>query len=628
GTGDAALLGFTKLGKGDLGFDRVLIVLRGGKASRLVGGKAVRLTPHKTRADATAYELPDLPATLLVTTGDGRKFKVTVLGLRGDGIDVEYTPWPVPARAAEAGKAHIPDSDTKGVPVVLDLATGEMLTVPQGSPQELLGHFRKIGKGDLAYDKVLTVIRGGKAARLVGGQAVAMTPDTTQGDATAYHLPVPPATLVVTTGDGKTFQVTVLGVRAGGIDVEFKPWPGPPVRAPKLDIGRAPWVDGEIMRLMIKTKTGVNLGMIAYTARMMPKDPKAVAAGLGPMPGGATAASHFWRVESYMAVPVRNLRQFTRVDADLVGFAPSFGWTKGLLGDFRADYRPGKVTLKIDRNGKTSTRQIDVKEVVYDNEQALQLIRRLPLKVGYEASFPIFPLQGGVVVTCRIRVVAREKTTWAGGEMDCHKVVLTVESQGIKALEHTLWFSADENRWLVRYDAGTADMVLMTAGKAPSKPQLFKIDREAGFTLPVGFHAYLDEASGGNQLRVVILPPELAFWSVAMGQPTPEGVATARELAGIDAARGAGFFTDYKVRTDSWREGKISGLPAASYVADYTDKGRKMVEYRTYLLGSAKVYWFVFRTDRDKFDAQKGTFDKIVNSLTCKARSGLSGRGD
>ena len=64
-----------------------------------------------------------------------------------------------------------------------------------------------------------------------------------------------------------------------------------------------------------------------------------------------------------------------------------------MMGDFQADYTPGEVALKIDRQGKVTTQQIDVKEVVYDNEQVLYLIRRLPLKVGYEAAFPIFGVQ-------------------------------------------------------------------------------------------------------------------------------------------------------------------------------------------------------------------------------------------
>ncbi|HET6428590.1 MAG TPA: tetratricopeptide repeat protein [Phycisphaerae bacterium] len=544
--------------------------------------------------------------------------------------------------AAGGRKAYIPDADTKGIPIVLDLATGEMLKSPQGGEEQILGYFKRLGKGDLAFDKLLIVIRGGKAERLVDGKAVAMKVGETWADGTAYDLSAlaPPVKLLITTGDGKEFDVTILGGRDGGIDVEYSPRVVPPAapKASKLDIGPAPWADGEVMRLLIKTKTGVDIGMLAYTARMMPKDLKAVAAGVGVMPGGATAASHFWRLESYMAIPMTEMRQFTRVDADLVTFAPTFGWTKNTLalGDFQAEYAPGEVTLKIDRKGKTSTQQIKVDGVVYDNEQAVQLIRRLPLRApgelgieeGYSASFPIFPVQGGTVVGCRIDVVGKEKVSWVGGEMECHKVLLSVWAQGIKALEHTLWFSADKHRWLVRYDSGMAEMVLLGQGTIRQQGEPWKVDDRAAFLLPAGWFAYLNAQSGPEQTQVEILPPEMAFWSVLMAGPRPAGVTSVRKYAEGEIARVGGFLKDYKVRKDSWRERTVSSLPAAGYVADYAEDGQPMVEARTCLLTESKVYWFVFRTAADKFDAQKAAFDKIVDSLTYKARSGVSKPGD
>jgi len=597
------------------------------------GGEATRRI-EIYRLPAGAEVIGTTPPDMARRVRDGRtELFVEKLIPLGGSITTAFT-WRL------AGKAFIPDADTKGVPIVLDLATGEMLKSPQGGGQQVLGYFRRLGKGDLGFDQKLFVVRGGRVARLVDGKAQAMTPCDTKADATAYDLSAlaPPVKLLVTTGDGKLFDVTILGGRDGGIDVEYTPRIAPPPapKASKLDIGPAPWADGEVMRLMLKTKTGVNIGMLTYTARMMPKDPKAVAAGIGAMPGGATAASHFWRIESYMVVPMNEFRQFTRVDANLATFAPSFGWTKGNPGDFQAEYAPGKITLKVDRKGKTATRQIKVGGVVYDNEQAVQLIRRLPLAApgeggreeGYSASFPIFPVQGGAVVECRIEVVGKEKVTWAGGEVECYKVLLSIWSQGIKGLEHTLWLSADEHRWLVRYDAGTAEMVLMQAGTIPDKPGVCKLDNDMWLPLPRGVQAYLDQQAGAEQVEAHILPLELAFWAVMKAGPRPAGATSVRKYAEGEIARVGGFLKNYKVRNDSWRGSIVSSLPAVSYVADYTDDGGKMVEYRAYLLASSKVYWLVFRTDKDKFDTRKAAFDKIVSGLRYKGRKGPSGSGD
>ncbi len=75
-----------------------------------------------------------------------------------------------------------------------------------------------------------------------------------------------------------------------------------------------------------------------------------------------------------------------------------------------------------------------------------------------------------------------------------------------------------------------------------------------------------------------------------------------------------GFFKGYVVKPKSWKEHKVAGLPAASFLADYEDK-EPMVEYRTYILGKGHVYWFVFRAPKEGFEALRPTLDTTVNGL-------------
>ena len=95
-------------------------------------------------------------------------------------------------------------------------------------------------------------------------------------------------------------------------------------------------------------------------------------------------------------------------------------------------------------------------------------------------------------------------------------------------------------------------------------------------------------------------------------------MTSARQVAEGDVEALKGFFKDYTVRKVSWTEMKIAGMPAARYAADYKDKGKDMVEYRTYILGKSMVYWFVFRIGKDKFKANKAEFNSIVNSFKVK----------
>lgn len=367
------------------------------------------------------------------------------------------------------------------------------------------------------------------------------------------------------------------------------------------EVGPAPWVDGELMKLSLKMKTGVTVGTIIYTAQLVPAE---------------KAPEKIWRIESYMVVPVSDTHQFTRVDAAADTFLPIFGRTKNQLGDFTAQYNGDTVTLEMKGKGNTSKQDVPVTGAVYDNEEALYLIRRLALKEGFAAAFQIFPPQSGQVSECRIKVVATEKVL----DRQCMKVVLQAYHQGAKILEHYLWFSADEHRYIVKYDAGTAVMELEEAGTVSKAPQAVKAGEAETVTLPVGWFAYLDAAPGEYRSILHIVPPQMDAWAVLMSNGLSGVAMSSREIAEKDAAAMPGYFENYKVRQASWAESKVDGRTAATYTADYMQDKVGMVEYRTYIVADAVVYWFVFRVEKEKFEAMKPQFDAVVSSLRITAK--------
>ncbi len=82
---------FTKLGIGDLAFDRQLFCLRGGTIELAAedAGQTLRMTGKKD--DAKAYQLPKLPCELLVTTPEKRQFVVKILDeTPAGGLNLEY----------------------------------------------------------------------------------------------------------------------------------------------------------------------------------------------------------------------------------------------------------------------------------------------------------------------------------------------------------------------------------------------------------------------------------------------------------------------------------------------------------------------------------------------------------
>ena len=126
------------------------------------------------------------------------------------------------ARRSKLRNAYIPDADTKNTSIVLDLVSGEMIEPPPGEGREILNYFTKLGRGDLAFDRGLIVLRGGEISKIVDGGTKHLV-SRERDDSRAYKLPELPAKLRVTTGSGKRLDVTVLSATDdGGINIEYE----------------------------------------------------------------------------------------------------------------------------------------------------------------------------------------------------------------------------------------------------------------------------------------------------------------------------------------------------------------------------------------------------------------------
>ncbi|NQU75519.1 MAG: hypothetical protein HQ546_04285 [Planctomycetes bacterium] len=115
----------------------------------------------------------------------------------------------------------IPDADTKGVPVVLDLASGKMLDAPAEGVNEPFFYFTDLGKGDVGFDRLIFILRGGKLATPDGR---VLESKEVKADASAYDLATLPAEAVVKTGDGTAFKLRVVSVTSdGGLRIRYAP---------------------------------------------------------------------------------------------------------------------------------------------------------------------------------------------------------------------------------------------------------------------------------------------------------------------------------------------------------------------------------------------------------------------
>jgi tetratricopeptide (TPR) repeat protein len=146
-----------------------------------------------------------------------------------------------------------------------------------------------------------------------------------------------------------------------------------------------PWVDGEQLRLDIKLGSGFKIGPSTYSANAIDE----------------TNGRKIWQVSSRLFAGVQQLSK-VQVDAD--SFKPLHSrWKHTLLGDVDAVYSPGKVEMKF--KGKDEVKKTDLEGIVYDNEEVVQLMRRLPLATNYSTRIQILStLGGGNIIPLKIEV--------------------------------------------------------------------------------------------------------------------------------------------------------------------------------------------------------------------------------
>ena len=240
---------------------------------------------------------------------------------------------------------------------------------------------------------------------------------------------IPPATGTLTTRVAAAPRSTTAGATpaVGGT-------PGVLPEAAQVAFARAPWTPGERTAYVVTTTSdGQPAGNTAYTI------------------GGEFEAT---TVSANLTVG--NTQDRFQIGFDATTFAPisevrSIITPQGTIA-IQAEFHAGGATIQvIDANG-TTRNQLTLQDPYYINDQFLTILRALPFAQGYRGALAIVPSQGNpAAINTAVTVTGRESLTTGAGTFECWKVVAQYE--GVEATQ-TLWYSADNKHYLVRYDTG------------------------------------------------------------------------------------------------------------------------------------------------------------------------------
>jgi len=371
-----------------------------------------------------------------------------------------------------------------------------------------------------------------------------------------------------------------------------------------LELGPAPWVDGEHLELRIKLGGGLDIGDFVLSAQ-----------------SGKVEGRDVWhmRLNRNIALNAPNLG-LSHVVVDRETFLPIESvFRHSLLGTVEADYSRSVVDVRLKGvDGTESTRKDELDGVYYDNEQGWHLFRRLPLADDYKGTLPICATFGGGAMKLDVEVTGKETLEVPAGKFECYKLL-------VKPVQQTFWISTDAHRYAVKFEAGGVTGVLQSIRQVKPGDMVGYGDRELGFSLsaPADWYLIHDKASAKEPEHLVILvDPGAESVTAILVQPADrlkdEHRKSARAWAESQVAEERQKHKDYRVRADSWRERTVAGHPAVSFIADYVHGEKPRAEYRVLVVGESIAAWFMTQTEPERLDGFRREFDKIIGSLKVK----------
>jgi hypothetical protein len=361
----------------------------------------------------------------------------------------------------------------------------------------------------------------------------------------------------------------------------------------EIALGPAPWVDGERLQLTLTLGTGLVIGTMEMRADLVES-------------GGGKA----WRVGRRMHGGGEML---SSVDVEPETFRPLTSyWKHTLLGEASAVFKTGEVVITSATKDPMTVRP---DKTVYDNEEFMHMMRRLPLQVGYKTTIPtITTLGGGAVIPVGLEVTAKETIEVPAGKFDCFKVPLSISQ--------TFWITDDAHRYLVKFEGGGATGSLASVSqRAPGAAVAFRDDTlGASFTAPADWIFFRPQSRSGKKETIALVDPsgDLDMGSVNLVRTDSLSAAerqSSRAWAEMDFKENvAKELENAKIRPDGWKNQNLGGRPGASYIVDFTDGGKPRVGFALRVLGPKTSEGFNMTCAPEKFDELKAAFDSIIAS--------------
>lgn len=345
------------------------------------------------------------------------------------------------------------------------------------------------------------------------------------------------------------------------------------------------------------------------------------------LPGGMTIGSMITSVESNPARPNNSIfhvrlygpdgpMQWSRTEVERESLRPvTRSYRSPMMGNFTTDYDGRNVRTVFGNKDGTTTNALTLDGPVFDNEEAIFLLRRLPLSVGQKSVLHLVsPAGPDIQITADVQGI--EDVQVPAGKFKCYKVELSMVKQ-------VFYIAVDLPRQLVKIDAGTAVFELTSLRRLDTAPVHHR-DALTGFsvTAPANwiFQPAPGAAAGSTLLR--LLDPLGRMDVLIWAKPETTGAAAIHQAL-ADAMEKSSLESGQRLKqwvlwppSVEWKQ--IGGQAAVSARANYVSGQQNMVEYTVWLrTPNSKAQIAMRAAEKDSQEA-RDRLDEIVNTLKLK----------
>ncbi len=360
----------------------------------------------------------------------------------------------------------------------------------------------------------------------------------------------------------------------------------------------APWIDGEILDLS-GTVGSTSLPSGAVKMRYSVRSSKT-------HPGNWVFENRLYNVASMFTMQVEADRETMQPVRSLsLGYHP-------MLGDTQSVYQDGEVRTEV--KGKEA-KTMKVEGQVFDSNEVLAVVRRLPLAMGYKTSIPVVSAAGMDVAQMRVTVTAEDDVKTPAGDFRAYRVEL---NQGM-----TYWISTDPSHYPVKYEQGTMMTAVLSAIGRTDQPSVYRNEKMGiSLNLPGGWTA--EEAASLDAKKQEVQFVDSDSQAIVLVSVEPRTRTKPPTLAGMRMEAEGNYkqlqFPKQDLRPDTWQTRQVGGHPALSWVADSINMfgNVPMVLYTTWVRSDSSKAVFSAQVPPADFESFRQRFDQVVDTFTLR----------